>query len=210
MDKSACCIELYFLPNISWYYATDMYTDIIVDTSSSYQKQSFRNRAYILNSNGLLQLRVPVSGSQHLPYTETRIDYRQNWQMVNWRGITSSYNKSPYFEHFSDGLKEVLLSKPEFLYEYNLALIQYVNAMLRNKKKVTCLHTCGINTDLLTDLRGQIKNKTKSPELVAEPYFEPYRQVFGNKFVSNLSILDVLFCCGPNAGEIIKKTQFPV
>jgi hypothetical protein len=33
---------------------------------------------------------------------------------------------------------------------------------------------------------------------------EPYPQVFGNIFVPNLSILDVLCCIGPQANEHLK------
>jgi hypothetical protein len=34
-----------------------------------------------------------------------------------------------------------------------------------------------------------------------------YQQVFGNAFVENLSLLDLIFCCGPEAGRIVKASS---
>jgi len=33
-----------------------------------------------------------------------------------------------------------------------------------------------------------------------------YRQVFGNRFVANASIIDLIFCMGPEASKIIKAS----
>ena len=58
-----------------------------------------------------------------------------------------------------------------------------------------------------TDLRGIISPKT---EISGYDFFspEPYPQIFGKDFVANLSVLDLLFCEGPNARTIIKKSVF--
>ena len=34
----------------------------------------------------------------------------------------------------------------------------------------------------------------------------PYQQVFGNSFAANLSIVDLIFCCGPQSGSIMKAS----
>jgi hypothetical protein len=36
---------------------------------------------------------------------------------------------------------------------------------------------------------------------------EPYYQVFGSGFEENLSILDLLFCTGPQAGIVLMKSK---
>ena len=54
------------------------------------------------------------------------------------------------------------------------------------------------------DLRSRISPKSN-------PYFSiaynqvAYQQVFGNNFVSNLSVIDLIFCEGPQAGKIIES-----
>jgi hypothetical protein len=55
------------------------------------------------------------------------------------------------------------------------------------------------------DLRNAIH--AKNPELI-KSWFQPvtYPQVFGNKFVDGLSIIDLIFCEGPNARAIVKQS----
>jgi hypothetical protein len=56
------------------------------------------------------------------------------------------------------------------------------------------------------DLRSAISSKKPSSE---RKYYQAqrYYQVFGNEFVSNLSIIDLLFCEGPRASEIIRSSS---
>jgi len=36
-----------------------------------------------------------------------------------------------------------------------------------------------------------------------------YRQVFGNTFVANVSVIDLIFCTGPEASNIIRASAAP-
>ena len=55
------------------------------------------------------------------------------------------------------------------------------------------------------DLRSTIHPKVENNAL---DFYTPqaYTQVFGNQFVKNLSIIDLIFCEGPNAINILKKS----
>jgi hypothetical protein len=57
-----------------------------------------------------------------------------------------------------------------------------------------------------TDIRGIIQNKQ---DFTARTYYHPhlYSQLFGVDFVPNLSILDLLFCSGPDSKDILLKSQ---
>jgi hypothetical protein len=57
-----------------------------------------------------------------------------------------------------------------------------------------------------SDFRSVITPKI-SP--AARPYYQavPYLQVFGYPFVENLSLIDLLFCTGPQAGAILEASQ---
>lgn len=56
------------------------------------------------------------------------------------------------------------------------------------------------------DLRGLISPKSEGKiRQVYKPV--PYTQVFGNAFVENPSLIDVIFCCGPEAGRIVKASS---
>ncbi len=81
-----------------------------------------------------------------------------------------------------------------------------------------CLINLGIRVELgetekyvdeastgVIDLRSTILAKKPFSE---RNFYRPksYYQVFGNRFASNLSIIDLLFCEGPNASHIIKES----
>ena len=55
------------------------------------------------------------------------------------------------------------------------------------------------------DLRGLIHPKSMPGN---QTFFSPvpYTQLFGRKFEANLSILDLLFCEGPNADNILHSS----
>ena len=54
----------------------------------------------------------------------------------------------------------------------------------------------------IIDLRSALHPKKTSG---ADKFYQPksYIQLFGNEFVPNMSIIDLLFCEGPNARNII-------
>ena len=57
----------------------------------------------------------------------------------------------------------------------------------------------------IIDLRSTIHPKNPvPPSSLFNP--QPYIQLFGNEFVPNMSVVDLLFCEGPNARNIIAQS----
>lgn len=198
-------IECYFLPPIAWFSEIHHFDTLILDIESKYIKQSYRNRAIIKTANGMMNLTVPIAGSQQINLKYIKIDYKTNWQANLWRSIISAYNKSPYFEYYKDDLEKILFTKYEFLYELNISLIHYFLKCLKLKMEVTLTIENDIND--IFDKRKLITNKPKSLNNMEERSFKIYKQVFGNQFDSNLSILDLLSCCGPNSNQFLEKSE---
>ena len=65
-----------------------------------------------------------------------------------------------------------------------------------------------IPEDGVVDLRNVIH--AKLPEHYAR-YFQPvaYPQVFGNKFAEGLSVIDLVFCEGPNSSKVVASSAKP-
>jgi hypothetical protein len=58
----------------------------------------------------------------------------------------------------------------------------------------------------IIDIRGQIHPKEDfGLRNILNP--RKYTQLFGSEFVPNLSIIDLLFCAGPESREILAKSQ---
>jgi hypothetical protein len=198
-------IEAHYLPSISYFSALSRADRIILERHEYYVKQSLRNRCYINTVHGKQMLTVPVTakhGKTHI--TDARIDYRQKWLNNHWRTIQSAYGKAPFFEHYRDDLKGILFRKHQYLFDLNYELL------------TICLKWLNWGTDLggslayqkspespLTDLRNRI-NVKKSETGNNYHNTVPYKQIFGNKFVAGLSLIDLVFCEGPEAGRMIR------
>lgn len=170
-------------------------------------KQSYRNRCYIKTSQKIETLIVPVCrGNSKVPTREIEVDYDQLWVKNQWRSIQSAYGKSPFFEHYAGLFSKIYEKKHRYLFDLNLDLLTLCLDLL--EIEVNMSHTNIYEKDPLPplkDFRNLIhpKKSYKNNGLL-EPCI--YNQVFGNNFASNMSIIDLLFCEGPNARHILLQS----
>ncbi len=217
-------IELHYLPCLDYWKtileAHNLGKEIILEANENFNKQSYRNRTYILGANGKLALTVPVQkDSQRTIITEVKIDYSTDWNRQHWQSIKSAYGKSPFFIHYADFLEPLYENPPIFLWEFNYKLLTICQKLLRISipLKQTENFEKEPNSEIL-DMRNVIN--TKKPAIFA---YKEYYQTFGNKFENeveqsnnsdtknkstfenNLSILDLLFNEGTNAMAILNS-----
>ncbi len=196
-------IESHFLPCIEYFCALTGHKTVVIEKHEHYLKQSFRNRCYILAAHGPERLTVPLTGKHgNSLITSVQIDYAYRWQTNFWRTLQSAYANSPYFEHYKDDLHRELFSGEKYLFDLNLRLLSMCLKWLSWKKDITQTPEYQPITHLV-DLRNVISAKS---DFAHRPFFQPfaYQQVFGKAFVPNLTILDLVFCVGPEAGRIIQ------
>jgi hypothetical protein len=200
-------IEIQYLPPLAYFSALSSFHEIIVEKFEQYEKQSYRNRTQILTVNGLATLTLPVTAKHGKPLiTEVRIDYSQKWLNNHWRTIQSSYGKAPFFEYYSDDLEAIMFKKHGFLYDLNMDLLTLCLRWL--KWKIPVFETQRYEkepAEAIIDLRSVIT--PKKPDLIKK-FYKPvaYQQVFGNKFVENISLIDLVFCEGPGAGTVVQAS----
>jgi hypothetical protein len=195
-------IESHFLPSIEYFCALSRYEDIQLDVHEHYVKQSYRNRLYLLAVHGVERHTIPLTGKHgKVPISEVRIDYSVRWQANLWRTIQSAYAHAPFFEHYRDDLHSVLSSTPALLLDLNWEMLSLCLKWLGWNKMITMSPAYLTETDR-DDLRNVISDKK---DFQSRPFLHivPYRQVFGNTFVPNLSLLDLVCCVGPDAGRYI-------
>ena len=200
-------IEAQYLPPVSFFSLLQGFDGISVEKFEHYQKQTYRNRCYIKTAAGVESLTIPlVHEPGKVPVSEVRIDYRQKWVNNHWRTIQSAYGKSPYFEYYQQDLHDTFYSKTPFLYDLNLALLRLTLRWLKYNIPVSeTTHYEAVAGIEITDYRSVLN--PKKPDS-CKSFFKPveYQQVFGNKFVSNLSIIDLIFCTGPAAMPVIRAS----
>lgn len=206
MDQETIIIDLFYLPPIEFFVAIQDCEQIIIDPEERFQKQTFRNRSHILLANKMDVLSVPVIGSSKKQlYKEVKIDYSQKWKNVHLRGIQSGYGKAPFFEYFYPYFDHIFEKNLTFLVDMNLELLTVCLKLLRMKSKLSLDPKVDFSPESV-DIRGIIHAKEGFAQRdIMTPAIYP--QMFGLDFVPNLSILDLLFCMGPESGEVILRSK---
>ena len=120
-------LSIAYFPPIS-YFSLLLRGEILLEANENYQKQSWRNRCNILTANGVEALQVPVvhkDGTFRHPIREIEVDYSRDWLTRQKRAIDSAYMSSAYFEYYRDALYAVLDSKPDTLWNLDLAVLDF-------------------------------------------------------------------------------------
>ena len=184
---------------------------IYLEACENFQKQSYRNRCRFYAADGVQTLSFPIvheGGTHKQPISEAKVDYSKPWILQHKRAITSAYGTSAYFEYYHDELFAILDSKPERLFDLNLALIRFfiektgLCVDLRVTEDYTREAPEGVE-----DLREVIHPKRPNAILSDLELEKPYFQVFAPKygFQKDLSIMDLLFNEGPDSILYLKK-----
>ena len=185
----------YFGP-VEWYSQLYRADHVLLEACESFIKQTYRNRCVIATANGPQTLTVPVEHASkyspltthHSPLTikDIRISNHGSWRRVHWNALQSAYSESPFFEYYADDIRPFFEKDYEFLYDFNFEIIQKMCELLDIHPHIG--HTTSFH----------LPDSTHHSPLTTHQ-FQPYWQVFAHKhgFLPNLSILDLLFCMGP-------------
>lgn len=199
----ALFIPTYFSP-ISQYSEIINTDEVIFEVHDNFQKQSFRNRCYIFNTNGKQLLNIPVkhpNNSSRKQTKDTLIENATHWQDQHFKSLKTAYRNSPFFEFYVDDLAHIFEKKYTYLQDINIDTFLFVSEALQMNSnfKKTSSYTEVLESN---DHRNLAAIKTQPKNLV-----EPYIQMFDDKhgFLPNLSILDLLFMEGPNAISFLEK-----
>jgi hypothetical protein len=199
-------LDLHYLPSLEYFTVLRGVEELFLFPGDRYTRQSYFNRTSILLANKVQTLSVPIQGRRpRISLAEVRIDSEQKWVSNHLRGIQSGYGKAPFFEYFFPYFEEALRRPETQLWNLNLELLTICLKLLRWPVKLTLVGNEGLPADVI-DLRGQI---VPSGSYLDRPFYqdEPYGQNFGPNFVPNLSILDLLFCLGGAADDLLSKSQ---
>lgn len=208
---TAVLLELHYLPCVQYFSKLAHYPVVYLEQQENYQKGGYRNRCHIAGANGLLRLSVPLrqGKNERQGIREVAIAYKEAWRAHHWASIRSAYGNAPFFEFYAGYLQPHFEQQPVYLFDFSLGLLQTLLGLLQLDCELHRTDEYKKETpEGLIDLRDTIH--PKKHRLQPDAHFQPlpYPQVFLEKhgFLPNLSILDLLFCTGPQAGLILEQT----
>jgi len=194
----------YFSP-ILQYVAIANANEIILETEDNFQKQTYRNRCYIYTAQGKKLLNVPVQHAKEIKQKtqDVKIDYKDNWHKQHLKTLQTAYSSSPFYEFYIEDLLPIFEKKIHFLLDLNFLAHEIIMDALQLEipiKKTTEY----VKESKILDLRNLAEDKPKITYSL-----ERYIQVFSENhgFISNLSILDLIFMEGPNALNYLEKQK---
>ena len=191
-----------------------------------YQVNEYNNRNKIKGPNGPFWLTVPVHRKNHLQtkLKDARIANNGSWSTKHWKSIVSCYSKAPYFAHYADFFEDVYQTDWRYLSDLNEHLMKFFLDSIGidvQYCKMSELAIEGSKSDLILDMCLKTKatmfvfgslgsnyvDVDKFEDCGIKVYFQDYMhpqypQLFDG-FVSHLSIVDLLFNCGPKTLDVL-------
>lgn len=183
-------LPLYFAAPLSW-YAEIIGRDVIcIVDDDTYQEHPCMNRISFAGRQGRQLFSIPlVNRSRRSRYKDVEISYHSNWhkQLVN--ALRTGYGKSPFFEYFDYRLEPIILKGHRYLWDLNYAMLE---------ETLKCLK-----------IPAALKTVNGVSASFEAAFGKTYYQVFAGDtgFISNLSILDLLFNEGIDAPSILSGAK---
>ncbi len=214
------------------YFAKIIQSDTFVILDNvQFKKNEWQNRNRLKTPNGWQWLTVPVIHNFGQLIGDVKINTTANWQNKHIQTLKTYYSKAPFFKLFFPEIEELYQKQWEYLSDFNISGIKWILDKLniqtpiklasglielQNKQEITpddrlILITKIMKADIYLSGAGgkNYLNTGIFPEndlqLIFQHFEHPlYRQLHG-KFISHLSILDLLFNEGYNSLNIIKE-----
>lgn len=193
-----------------------------------FERRSWQSRNRIKSVNNFIWLSIPTHHDGQRRITEVEIDNSKDWRRQHLHAIQTSYGKAPFFKEYYPWFKTVFESNWDDLASLNIYLIKQIASILGISPVFVRGSKLGIDakrTNLLLDICklfgadryvSSIGAKSYMEEDGAKALFDSegikveflqiksfeYPQLFGG-FIPELSIVDLLFNCGPNSTKIL-------
>jgi hypothetical protein len=194
-----------------------------------YTRRDWRNRNKIKTAQGLLWLTVPVNFSrdnQQVNIEDIKIDYSQDWVSDHIKTIQHAYAKAKYFKQYADELFVLLRHRYQTISELNININKWIMEKLEIKTQIRLsrhYRVSGTKADRILSLLTSAGATTylSGPNAINYIRIEDFKEnnigleykmyqyteylQLHSKYEPNVSVVDLLFNCGPEARKYLKS-----
>jgi len=215
-----------YLPWLGLFHKISLADKFVFFNKVQYLPKEWMNRNKIRTNSGEVWLTVPVlrKGYRDSNISELKINNNVDWKKKHLKTILLNYKKTPFFEKYCSFFEELYNKNWEYLSDLNEYMLKWFLKELGIKieflKAGNFDFQCS-KSDLVVEMCKKLKAdmyifgglgkdyanvndfEKENIKTIFQEYKHPtYPQIHGD-FVPNLSVLDLLFNCGPKSYEII-------
>lgn len=203
-------------------------TFAIVDNVQFVKRGTFgwMNRNRIRTKDGWMWLTVPVltKGKYHQLIIDTKINNDLPWANKHFNSLYHNYHRAPNFKKYIDFFEDIYKRHWDNFCDLSIEIIKYIIKELGIDVKIVVCSKIGVNgkaTEYVIDMCKKLKADTylsglhgkdyldgslflkENIKLTYQKFVHPvYNQQFEG-FIPDLSIIDLLFNCGPDSLDIL-------
>jgi hypothetical protein len=200
-------IESMFCPPIPVVAAMASNDTVVLEAHEHYQKRSFRNRMYLKTAQGRELFSIPLQKgkNQQCKISEVKTIQEDDWVLHLTKVLRTNYGSAPYYLDYIDGLLDAVRKDHHSLFHLNMHVLSWI------------LDGIGVSADIM---QSSTYETAVDPEVIdlrnkfvpSESYFSSqdhivYPQVHEERhpFCGGLSVIDILFSCGPETIVYLKQ-----
>jgi hypothetical protein len=216
-----------YLPWLGYFDKLDQCDVFCLLDTVQYKKNEFQNRNRIKTAKGWQWLTVPVTYRYPQVIREVAVNQTVGWRRKHLMALKTNYSKSPYFDVYVRRFEEFYQQPYELLTEVNVECVRLLMEFLGLEQKLVLASSLSVETtdptlrlveicravggDIYLSGRDGVKYLNLDSfhkqhiQIVFQDFHHPeYRQTYG-EFEPNMSVVDLLFNCGPGSLDIIRR-----
>ena len=195
-----------------------------------YEKNGWQNRNKIKVNGESSWITVPVHVNIGMKLNEIKIVQNTDWRKKHCKSFEINYSKAKFFQEYWNELENIYQKNHELLIELNIDLIEFIFKKTGITKKIiksselniqgkgserileicksldadTYISGMGLPGKEYLDVNDFKRNQIK---IEFQNFVYPKYEQIGDNFVTNLSIIDLLFNEGNNSRKILLTSK---
>ena len=213
-----------YLPWLGFFDQMHWADTLVIYDDVQYTKNDWRTRNRIKGTNGPQWLTVPVHFHLGNLIKDVALPEDKRWVKSHVKSLQFAYAKAKYFDDYFLPIKELIEAPHERLIDLDMALIMYLKGTLgidaqilyssrmqvqgsKSQRLINICRECGATQYLTGDAARDYLDvklfEDNGIEVRYHHYKHPeYPQLHG-EFIPYLSVIDLLFNCGPESLDYI-------
>lgn len=226
--KKVAIVQSNYIPWKGYFDMIAAVDEFILYDDMQYTRRDWRNRNQIKTPQGVQWLTVPVlvKGKYFQKIRDTELDGTE-WQDIHWKALTTNYKRAPYYAEVAKLLEPLYCGQTyTHLSALNRTFLQSICTYIGIDTTISTSSDYTLiegKTERLADLCAKAGGTEYISGPAARDYvdeqvfvdynlkltwfdyagYAEYPQLWG-EFVHGVSIVDLLFNCGPNAAASMR------